>query len=240
MSKPEFNKDGTIRKHGHTERQSFRLDKGLIKEAELLSKETGMPLSKLYREMITYALRDIKKDGTIIKKLKKASEENRIAIDSNNLIQFTQELQKMRISLNKLGNNLNQRIRYRYIRMSEIKKEEKTENENENKIKMEKADLIKKYEEKIDFEERKIKYFKDEASKKEVIKKIESLKKECSTRIMTIKNTSKPRDFYREKNDLVLDDEDDKRLLKMIHNSLNSISLIMEDLGNAIRQTNTQ
>ncbi len=239
MSKPDLNKNGKPRKHGDTERQTFRLHKGVIADAKKLSEETGIPLSKLYRDLVTHAMRDVQHDGSVPRAINaQRSKETSIMIDEK-AIAFTQELQKMRNALNQLGNNLNQDIRMRHKRMNAIRKEEGNIESNKAKYAEEKKMLDARYRDGFYIKRESIKTTKARGIDASVLEAdYEKYRKKYNEELALLKKKySIAKDFNKEKNRIVMLDEKDDELRDQISEAVNEITELLERLGYVIRQT---
>lgn len=241
MSKPDLNKNGTPRKHGNTERQSFRLDCDVIAEARKLSDEINVPLSKLYRDMVTYALRDNLKDGSVNRTVQqRRSDVSAVKVDAD-IISFTQELQKMRNDLNQIGNNLNQDIRMRNLRMKQLTAEEQTTDDMKAQFESEKVRIDKKYEEDFEITVRTINGLKAkglDTSRK--MAEYQKLKSAYQAEVDSLKKKYTGRDFTAEKNQIVMLNENDEILRKQIEKSVADISDVMRNLSDVLRKAVSQ
>ena len=242
MSKPELNKNGKPRKHGDTERQTFRLSKGIIAEVQKLSEETGSPMSKLYRELVTYALRDTHYNGSMPRIINnQISRDFHIKIDKD-VIAFTQELQKMRNDLNQLGNNLNQDIRMRHSRMNALMKAEDNNVGNNAEYIDEKKDLDAEYRDIFYIKKNSIETTKSRGLDTSLLEAdYDNLKKKYNEELALLKKKySIAKDFTKEKNRIVMLDKKDDELRDQISEAVNKITEILERLSYVIRQTVAQ
>ncbi len=110
-SKPELNKDGTPRKHGNTVPVTFRIDKDVLSEISLMSEETGIPQSKLIRNLILYAMRGERIDSSYKKEI--TSRKHSVDLDTVRALEKIfaatgNELAAVQTELQRIGNNLNQ------------------------------------------------------------------------------------------------------------------------------------
>ncbi len=109
--KPEFNKNGTPRTHGEMQLMNFKLEPEYIDYVVSDARDSGVPKSKLLRDIVHYYYREVdgKKDNQSIKQkyLRNVQAKKRIAI--NNVFDpAAKDMQRLVTELNRIGNNINQ------------------------------------------------------------------------------------------------------------------------------------
>ncbi len=111
MVKPDLNKNGTPRKHGNTVPVTFRIDKDVLSDIEIMSDESGIPQSKLIRNLIYYAMRGERGDSSLKQEI--ASRRHSVSLDNIKALEKIfaatgNELSYVQTELKRIGNNLNQ------------------------------------------------------------------------------------------------------------------------------------